>query len=62
MNHLRVSDIFAASVPTVTSVAFRTVASLTLSDWKDIASIAGAVLGAVYLVWKWRREARRPQS
>lgn len=57
--NLRPADFLAASVPTITSFSARIVASLTLSDWKDIASIAGAVLGAAYLLWKWRREATR---
>lgn len=57
---LHPADLFLASIPTVASVTARTVAGLTLSDWKDVASIAGAVLGAAYLVWKWRREAKRP--
>lgn len=46
-------------MPTVCAVVFRGVASLTLADWKDIASIAGGLLGAAYLIWKWRKESRK---
>ena len=32
---------------------------LPLGDWLVLASIAFVVLQAAYLVWKWRRDARR---
>ena len=35
---------------------------LPLSDWLVVASIAFVVLQAGYLVWKWRRDARRDQE
>ena len=56
---MKPSDLLTAGAPTLASQLFRGVATLTLSDWKDIASIAGALLGAAYLLWKWRRESRR---
>lgn len=33
-----------------------------LSDWLVLASIAFVFLQAAYLVWKWRRDARRDQE
>ncbi len=59
MNHLRTSDFVAASAPAGTSVVLKTIAGLTLADLNNIAGIAGAALGGAYLLWKWRREARR---
>lgn len=35
---------------------------LPLSDWLVVASIAFVALQAGYLVWKWRRDARRDQE
>ena len=35
---------------------------LPLSAWLVVASIAFVVLQAGYLVWKWRRDARRAQE
>lgn len=32
---------------------------LPLSDWLVVASIAFVALQAGYLIWKWRRDARR---
>lgn len=37
-------------------------AGLPLSDWLVVASIAFVALQAGYLVWKWRRDARRDQE
>jgi uncharacterized membrane protein YfcA len=38
------------------------VAGLPLSDWLVLASLAFVALQAAYLVWKWRRDARRDQE
>ena len=35
---------------------------LPLSDWLVLASIMFVLLQAAYLVWKWRRDARRDQE
>jgi len=57
--HLKVSDFVAASVPVAAGKTAGVVAALTLSDWQSIASIAGTLLGAAYLLWRWRRDAKR---
>jgi hypothetical protein len=59
MNHLRPADFAIASVPAGASIVLKKIADLTLADWNNIAGIGGACLGACYLLWKWRREARR---
>lgn len=43
-----IHDIIAASFPTA--------ASLTLADWNHVVAILCALLGAVYLVYRWRCE------
>lgn len=51
MSTLKSSDYIAAAVPTF--------ASITLSDLNVIVSILGTTLGIAYLLWKWRREAKK---
>ena len=38
------------------------VATITLADCNTFVAFVGGVLGIVYLLWKWRREARKPDS
>ena len=49
MNHLRPADILAASVPTVSATLVA-----QANQW---AGLIGSLLGIVYLLWRWRREA-----
>ena len=42
-------DILAAATPSV--------ASLTLSQVNQLTGIIGGVLGILYLLWKWQKEA-----
>jgi hypothetical protein len=42
-------DILVAGTPAV--------ASITLSQVNQIAGLIASVLGILYLLWKWRREA-----
>jgi disulfide bond formation protein DsbB len=41
------------------SVIGATILGLSLPDWAAIAGIAFIVLQAVYLIWKWTREAKK---
>jgi hypothetical protein len=52
MSRLSPSDYVAAAAPVL--------GSLSLAEINTCAQIFGALLGAAYLVWKWRREARTP--
>ena len=61
-HHLKISDYVAASMPLAVSGAAKTLASLTLAEWNSVAGICGAVIGACYLIWKWRREAKKSDS
>ena len=45
------SDIFAAAMPAGVS--------LSLSQINHLVSIGCALLGAAYLLWKWRKEAEK---
>lgn len=49
---LALPDYLAAAAPVL--------GSLSLAEVNTLAQIVGALLGAAYLVWKWRREARTP--
>lgn len=49
---LSTSDFITAAAPVL--------GSLTLAEVNTLAQIGGAALGAAYLLWKWRREARTP--
>lgn len=64
--HLKISDYVAASMPLAATTAAKTVTDLTLADWNHIAgivsSVLGAGLGAAYLIWKWRKEAKKADS
>ena len=44
-------DIIAASTPVA--------ASVTLTQINQVAGLIGTVLGILYLIWKWNREARK---
>lgn len=37
-----------------------TVYALTLNEWVAVATILYIIMQGAYLVWKWRRDARRP--
>lgn len=52
---------FQATPGAVTAGGFR-LASLPLSDWLVLASIAFVGLQAAYLVWKWRRDYKHEQA
>ena len=54
MNRLTLSDFCTAGAPVIGSFF----AKLTLAEVNTLAQIVGTGLGAAYLVWKWRREAR----
>lgn len=43
-------DFLAAAAPSL--------GSITMAQVNTLAQILGTLLGAAYLVWKWRREAR----
>jgi hypothetical protein len=44
-------DLVAAGSPIV--------ATLTLSQLNQLTGLVGGVLGIVYLLWKWSREAKK---
>jgi hypothetical protein len=52
--HLRTSDYVAAILTPV--------ASLTLAEINAIVGIVGGLTGFSYLIWKWRKEAKRRDS
>lgn len=47
------------AVPAVAAATTTLVLGLTLNDLLAIASIVFIAMQAAYLVWKWRREAKR---
>ena len=47
------------SAPGAAAAGGARVMGLPLSDWLVLASLAFVALQAAYLVWKWRRDARR---
>lgn len=47
------------AAPGATAAGATRLAGLPLSEWAVIASILFIVLQVAYLVWKWRRDARR---
>ena len=49
---LTAHDVLAAAAPLL--------GSWTLAEINTLAQLCGAALGAAYLIWKWRREARAP--
>lgn len=50
MTSLRPADVIAASMPTVSATLVA-----QANQW---AGLIGSLLGIVYLLWRWRREAR----
>lgn len=52
-------DILVATVPLASKATAECLATLTLDDWNNIAGITGALLGSGYVIWKWRRDAKR---
>lgn len=40
----------------IVAALFPTVASLTLADWNHVVAMVCALLGAIYLVYRWRGE------
>jgi ABC-type enterobactin transport system permease subunit len=50
MNHLKPGDILAAAAPTVSATL--------VAQANQIVGMIGSLLGIVYLLWRWRREAR----
>lgn len=51
MNDITSRDFATAGVPAV--------ASLTLSQVNSFIGIVGGLLGIAYLLWKWKREAKK---
>ena len=49
MNTLKPSDVLAATAPAVSATV--------LGQINDMIGIVGGLLGIVYLLWRWRREA-----
>ena len=49
----------AMAAPAVTAATTTLVLGLTLNEVLAVASIAFIALQAAYLIWKWRREAKR---
>lgn len=59
------SDLASAayqSAPGAAAAGGARVMGLPLSDWLVLVSLAFVALQAAYLVWKWRRDARRDQE
>lgn len=55
-------DVVAAayhSAPGAVAAGSARIGGLPLSDWLVLASLAFIALQAAYLIWKWRRDARR---
>lgn len=52
LTRLHIDDYIAAAVPLI--------ANLTLDQINGIIAAVGGILGIAYLLWKWRREARKP--
>jgi ABC-type enterobactin transport system permease subunit len=50
MNHLKPGDILAAAAPTVSATL--------VAQANQIVGMIGSLLGIVYLLWRWRKEAR----
>jgi hypothetical protein len=46
------------ALPSVGAIG-ATIFGLSLPDWAAIAGIAFIVLQAIYLLWKWTREAKK---
>lgn len=52
MTHrLKTADFIAAAASPLGAITF--------ADLNHLAGVFGAVLGASYLIWKWRKETRR---
>ncbi len=60
--HLKASDYIAAAVPLGAGEAADAIARMTLSDWEILARLVGTLLGAAYLLWRWRRDAKRRET
>ena len=52
------SSALVHAIPSASAIG-ATIFGLSLPDWAAIAGIAFIVLQAVYLVWKWTREAKK---
>lgn len=50
------------ALPGVAAAGGARVLGLPLSDWLVLVSMLFVALQAAYLVWKWRRDARRDQE
>ena len=48
------------SLPDYLAAAAPVLGSLSLAELNSLAQLVGAGLGAAYLIWKWRREAKTP--
>jgi hypothetical protein len=45
-------DILTAAIPTT--------ASFTLSQINSVIGIIGGLVGIAYLIWKWKKESKKP--
>jgi hypothetical protein len=63
---LKVSDYVTAAVPVGATQTANAFANLSLADWELLTRIgttlAGFLIGTAFLIWKWRREAKRRDS
>lgn len=51
---MRIEDLFTGASPLL--------ASITLAQWNQIAGIFGALVGAAYVIWKWRMDALKERE
>lgn len=58
MNSSDVLQAAGKSAPPVLYVGVQ-LAGISLPDWVAIATLVYIVLQAAYLIWRWRRQARR---
>mgnify|MGYP001606207998 FL=1 len=50
------------TVKSLPAVAGATVATLTLNEWVALATFCYILLQSAYLIWKWRREAKKGRT
>ncbi len=47
-----------ARIEDILTGCFPAFATITLSEIHQLAGIAGALIGAAYVIWKWRMDAK----
>ena len=60
LKHEVVSQAIACT-PSVLAVFWTKVLDLSIDNWLGLSGIAFILLQASYLIWKWRRDAKRPR-